>query len=202
MKATDFDFSNELRFNPEKGITSFRNTRLVIFDTNAIGLLRNNIIKQVGMENARRLFLRFGYMNGYADFMHIKMNYEFDSETDLIASGPVLRAWEGVVGATPKEIVFDHNKQTFFMRSRWINSYEAEQHLSHNPISDEPVCWSLAGYASGYATAFFGSPLIAMEVMCVGKGDEYCEVCIQPPAAWNGEANSYVDALKDYFPNA
>ena len=36
--------------------------------------------------------------------------------------------------------------------------------------------------------AFFGSPAIAIEPLCVGKGDAHCKWLIQPPAVWGDKA--------------
>ena len=172
MKATDFDLSKDLKFSLPTGITSFRDSRLVIFDANAIGLLRQQLVKSLGVDTARELFLKLGYQNGYSDFMQMKLNYQFDTEMDLLASGPVIHTWEGIVQATPREIRFDRAAQEFYFTGVWTNSFEAEQHLSFNDHAREPVCWSLMGYASGWSTAFFGSPLIAIEPVCVGQGRE------------------------------
>ena len=63
----------------------------------------------------------------------------------------------------------------------------------------EPVCWTLMGYASGWCTAFFGTPLLAIEPLCVGKGDDRCEWEIQPLDAWGDKAAPYVKALKEFW---
>jgi hypothetical protein len=199
MKATDFDLSRDLQFSLEKGITSFRGSRFVIFDANAIGLLRQNLIKRLGVSQAREFFLRFGFQNGYSDFLQMKVNYAFDTEIDLLASGPVIHTWEGVVQASPLDIRFDRSTREFYFTGVWSNSYEAEQHLSFNEPFTEPVCWSLMGYASGWCTAFFGSPLVALEPVCVGKGDDHCEWLIQPPAAWGNQAEVYLAAYQPFF---
>jgi hypothetical protein len=199
MKATDFDLSKDLQFSLQTGVTTFRNSRFVIFDANAIGLLRQNLIRQLGVPQAREFFLRFGFQNGYSDFLQMKINYAFDTEIDLLASGPVIHTWEGVVQATPRDIRFDRSAGTFYFTGVWSNSYEAEQHLCFDEPSSEPVCWSLMGYASGWCTAFFGSALVAIEPVCVGKGDDHCEWLIQPPAAWGSEAAPYLDAYQPFF---
>ncbi len=199
MKATDFNLSKDIQFNLETGQTMFKGSRLVIFSSDAIGLLRQNLINELGMEKARAFFLRFGYENGFTDFMQMKVGYEFDSEMDLLASGPVIHTWEGIVQATPKELEFDRDTGHFYFTGVWKNSYEAEQHLTHNNVSDDVVCWSLMGYASGWCTAFFGKPLLAIEPVCMGKGDETCEWKIQPPDKWGDEAKPYIEALKTYW---
>ncbi|MHB8983737.1 MAG: XylR N-terminal domain-containing protein [Carboxydocellales bacterium] len=200
MKATDFNFVNDLRFSLETGMTTFKDSRLVIFDANAIGLLRQNLVKELGMAKARELFLKFGYQHGYSDFMQMKINYTFDTEMDLLASGPVIHTWEGVVQATPKELSFNRETGEFYFTGVWTNSYEAEQYLTFNETAKESVCWSLMGYASGWSTAFFGSKLIAIEPICVGKGDDHCEWKIQPEKVWGNDpvAKPVIDALKQF----
>jgi hypothetical protein len=196
MKATDFNLSKEIKFSLETGITTFRDSRLVLFDANAIGLLRQNLIDELGMGKARSFFLKFGFQNGYADFMQMKISYEFDSEIDLLASDPVIHTYEGIVQATPKELRFNRETGEFFFTGVWSNSYEAEQHLSYNHKSTEPVCWSLMGYASGWCTAFFGKLIIGIEPICVGMGDPHCEWLLKPLAEWGEEVKPYYEAYK------
>jgi hypothetical protein len=195
MKATDFDLSRDLRFDPGTGITAFKSSRLILFDADAIGLLRQQIVEAMGVEKARELFLQFGYQHGYADHMQMRMNYTFDSEMDLLASGPVIHSWEGIVQATPREIRFDRETGDFYFTGVWTNSYEAQQHLGFHDVSPTPVCWSLMGYASGWCTAFFGRPLLAIEPVCVGMGHTRCEWLIKPPHEFGDEAAPYVKAL-------
>jgi rsbT co-antagonist protein RsbR len=199
MKAADFNLSKEIEFNFKEGITLFRGNRLVLFDAGAIGLLRQKLRLEIGTEKTRNIFLALGYQNGFADCLQMKLNYQFDTEMDLLAAGPVIHTWEGIVQATPKEIRMDKAKGEFYFTGVWTNSYEAEQHLSFNPPDPEPVCWSLMGYASGYATCFWGSPLMAIEPVCVGKGDAHCEWLIQPPAKWGRQGEKYLAAYEQFY---
>lgn len=199
MKAEDFNLKQDLVFDLAQGITSFRNNRLVILDAGALGLLRATIVRELGLDRARDLFLRFGYANGYADFGQMKKRYTFDSEMDLLASGPVIHTWEGIVKASPGELRMDRDKGEFYFTGTWLNSWEGEQHLCHFEPSKDPVCWTLTGYASGWSTAFFGKPLIAIEPQCIGKGDAACGWLIQPPAAFGSEADPTRRALASMF---
>lgn len=196
MKATDINMAKDISFSLETGITSFQSIRLVIFDANAIGLLRQNILETLGWEKTRELFLRFGYQHGFSDFMQTKLNYQFDTPVDLLASGPVIHTWEGIVQATPKEVRINPEKDEFYFTGVWTNSYEAEQYLCFNKSAKEPVCWSLMGYAAGWATGFWGKPILCIEPVCVGKGDDHCEWCLKPWNEWGPEAKPYMDALK------
>ncbi|MBI2420389.1 MAG: XylR N-terminal domain-containing protein [Ignavibacteriales bacterium] len=201
MKATDFNLEAELKFDPSMGITSFKDTRLVILDANALGLLRQSLVEKLGIEDAREIFLKFGFEHGYSDFLQMKAAFgdQFDSDMDMLASGPVIHTWEGLVHAAPTAIKYDRETGEFFFTGIWSNSYEAQQYLAFNHDATEPVCWSLMGYASGWCTAFFGHPLLAIEPVCVGKGDEHCEWKIQSPEAWGDEAKVYMKALQPLY---
>ena len=202
MKASDFDLSRDLKFNTETGVTSFKHSRLIILDAGAMGLLRQKLLDELGSEKTRNLLLKFGYQNGYSDFMQTKLAYQFDSDMDLLAAGPAMHTWEGIVHATPMEGAHvDRKSGEFYFPVIWKNSYEAEQYLCFNRASKQPVCWTLMGYASGWATAFLGKPVLAIETKCVGKGDTQCEVIIQPQAAWGKEASPYIAAYKELTSN-
>lgn len=197
MKATDFDFRKDLSFDLNTGVTTFlKSTRLALFDVEALGLLRSKVIEAVGLEKAREIYLQFGFQQGYSDFLQMNTNYKFANEMELLASGPVIHTWEGIVKATPTEIRFDRETGDFFFTGIWTNSYEADQHLSYQGHSDEPTCWSLMGYASGWCSAFFGRKLIAVEPICMGKGDSTCGWEIKPEKDWGPEATPYIEALK------
>ncbi len=199
MKAKDFDLSKEIEFDFESGITAFKNNRLVIYDADSIGLLRQQLINMLGIEKARDFFLKFGYQKGFADFMQMKVYYDFDSEQELLFSGPMIHTWEGIVKAVPNEIRFDKLSGDFYFTGTWKNSYEAEQHLAFNDYSDEPVCWSLMGYASGWCTGFFEKPLLAIEPQCKGKGDAECTWLIKPLSEWGKEAEPYINSFNSFW---
>ena len=57
------------------------------------------------------------------------------------------------------QLEHDANPASFEEEVLWHDSYVAEQHVHHYGKSARPVCWSLVGYASGYASA------------CLGQGD-------------------------------
>ena len=45
----------------------------------------------------------------------------------------------------------------------WQDSYVAQQHVHHYGVSPDAVCWSLVGYASGYASACLGQEVYFRE---------------------------------------
>lgn len=195
MRATDFNLQKELSLNFDTGMATFKNNRLIIIDATALGLLRKLIIDYIGKYNAMELLLQFGWGCGQSDFLQMQERYKFDSDIELLSSGPVLHSWEGLVKATPKSIKFDKSTGEFDFVGEWVNSWEAEQHLSSFEIEKSAVCWSLIGYASGWCSTFFGKFLLAQETSCLGCGDESCIWHIKPANEWGKEAGPYIEAL-------
>ena len=206
MQASDFDFSKEIIFEPGQGLTTWGKHRLVIFEARAIGMLRQSVLEMLGWHKAQTFFLRFGYRHGYSNFVQMQRDYNFTDEMELLKSGPVIHCWEGIVHAVPKEIRFDRATGDFYFTGTWRNSYEAEQHLRFldpelGSFESAPVCWTLMGYASGWCTAFFGKPLLAVEPVCRGMGHDHCEWLIQPPSKFGYSCQPYIDALKELWDN-
>jgi len=81
-----------------------------------MGLLRQNLIVELGLDRAREFFLRFGYQNGFSDFRQMKTTVDYDSETELLAMGPIVHTWEGIVKAVPTDLAYDRKKREVPLR--------------------------------------------------------------------------------------
>jgi transcriptional regulator with GAF, ATPase, and Fis domain len=76
-----------------------------------------------------------------------------------------------------------------YIEQLWHGSMEAEAHLTHMPLSAEPVCWTQLGHASGFASAFFGRAVLFREVECRGMGHAHCRIIGRPIEEWGPEAD-------------
>jgi GAF domain-containing protein len=187
LKATDLDFYNLLRRNSGDGSIYFNQRRAVIFDTDAIGLLRRQLVATLGMSRAMGALMRFGYAHGQQAAATLSDVFNWASDTDYLTAGPMLHMLEGVVKTELHQVEFDRDTGHFFMQGTWHNSYEAAQHLKHFGQSDDPVCATLAGYASGYASQFLGRKVLAVETACVGRGDLHCAWEMRLSEAWSDD---------------
>ncbi len=165
-----------LKADEESGVIRFKHRRMLIFDADAMGLLRKELVETLGLERARRILTRFGYACGYRDALTSKELFDWQSDADWLAAGPRLHTLEGIVHVRLLRLQMDRDSGVFEADAEWIHSYEAEQHLKHIGQSDSPVCWTLAGYGSGHASAVFGGEVCCVEKECVGKGDARCLV--------------------------
>lgn len=191
LKLTDL-----LNTYPDEGVISFRGNRMLIYQSDAIRELRKEMIHTLGEDIARGMLTRFGYQCGLNDVTTFRNYFNFEKDSDWMLAGPLMHALEGIVHSSDMLLDYDRQKGTFLMQGTWRNSYEADHHLRLYGLSREPVCWTLSGYASGFATGFMGHKVICVETMCQGMGDPHCRYEMRAIESWNGEASRNIEDLK------
>lgn len=199
MKLDSLDYFDLLKFHPEEGMITFRGNRMVLFHADSICQLRDELIKSLGMDMARGVLTRFGYRSGYRDVLSIGNFFDLSTDAEWMLAGPLMHAFEGVARVTNEVLEFNRQKGSFKMGGIWHNSYEAENHLKLYGPSQEPVCWSLTGYASGYCSGFMGKEIICIETKCRAKGDPYCVYEARSAEEWGKEAERYKKDIKPTF---
>jgi len=184
-----------LDFRPDEGIIRLHEQRVVILSAAAMGLLRKELIDTLGAETARRLLMRFGFADGYHDAVSLRDRSAWSSPVDGLRTGAVVHTLEGIVRSDLTSVEFDPESGRFEAEVEWHDSYEAEQHVHHYGASPRPVCWSLVGYASGYASACFEREIYFRESSCVGEGKKSCTVTGRDAASWGNT----IDKLREDF---
>lgn len=183
MRATDLDLRELLSFDPQGGIIRFANERALLFDAVALGLLRRELTEALGMTGARALLTRFGYAHGWRTAETLREAFPWDNEDEWRKAGGWLHTLQGLVRVEPTAPEAAEGPRPIG-NSVWHDSYEAEQHLLHLGRADEPVCWTLAGFASGYLSRAYGRDIYCREERCRGKGDAVCRLVGRPLDEW------------------
>jgi two-component system response regulator HydG len=160
----------------DEGTLRIRDRRMLLFDADAMGLLRKQLIEGLGVEAARMVLGTFGYARGYREALAAKNLFRPATFEAWWREGIRMNAIEGTVSARLLSYEVDEASGHFEVEAEWRNSYEAEQHVKHIGVADAPVCWTLTSYASGYTSAAFGHDVVYLERECVGKGDPVCRV--------------------------
>jgi DNA-binding NtrC family response regulator len=182
MRAADLDLKELLHVDPAGGILRFANERVVLFDAVALGLLRRELIDTLGLTGARAVLTRFGYAHGWRTADTLRSGLPWDSDDDWKNAGGRLHTLQGLVRVEPPTIAAGADRPVG--DSVWHDSYEAEQHLLHVGQADEPVCWTLTGFASGYLTRAHGRDIYCLEERCRGRGDAVCRVIGRSREEW------------------
>ena len=180
MRAHDLDLDELLEVDPVGGRLRFARQRALIFDAVALGLLRKQLVELLGPAGARGVLTRFGFSHGWRSAEALERGFPWEDVSEWRRAGGRLHTLQGLVRVEPLANQGGPGQGSAI----WHDSYEAEQHLLHLGRSEEPVCWTLSGYASGYMTRVHGSPVYALERRCVGRGDAICQLEAHPKEDW------------------
>jgi two-component system response regulator HydG len=193
-KPLELDLRELLTFEPEGGLIHFAGHRALLMDAVAMGLLRKELITTLGMTAARGLLTRMGYAHGWRTAEAMKTAFPGPDGRAWLEAGGRLHTLQGQVIAERMERK-PGDPPGPIREALWRESYEAEQHLLHLGRADQPVCWSLTGFASGYMSYGKDKPIYCMETRCVGKGDAVCQIVGKSAEEWGAEC---MEALRFY----
>ena len=182
-----FNLRSRLRFNIETGQIWLDENRMLLMHAKAFGALRQQLWESLGSQRAKGLLFRMGFVAGQNDAELAATLLGEGDDYDVFKVGPEMHAFEGLVRATIVDADIDWDKGNFFGQVHCENSWESESHLQLFGGSDEPVCWNVAGYASGYVTQFFKRLIIFRETECICCGHELCVLEGRPLEAWGDE---------------
>ena len=186
----DADLRRLLRFEPSSGAVWLGDKRMVLTHTAGLAALRQDLVSSVGAEHARRLLTRMGYACGLGDAELAKKMRPGQSLEDAFLVGPQLHMLEGAARVTPLKLIIDAPAGKFYGEFRWDQSWEAYAHRQKFGQVEEPACWTLLGYASGYTSAFMGRLILFKETACAASGADHCHIVGRPIEEWpDGEAH-------------
>jgi two-component system, NtrC family, response regulator HydG len=188
MRASDLALEALLEFQPERGKVRFAGQRALILDAVALGILRKELVATFGVNAARSVLTRFGFAHGWRMAEALRDAFPWESHEDWRRAGGFINRLQGLFLVQP-ESRGPLSEQGSILSS----SYEAEQHLLHFGRAEHPVCWSIAGLASGYLSRTEGKDLFILEDRCIGKGDAMCRLVGRTAEAWG-------DALAEHLP--
>lgn len=179
------DLLHQIRFDPASGKIWLNESRMLLIHANVLGALRRELVNTLGWERAKGLLMRMGYNSGRHDAELARLVRPDLSKNDSFVVGPQLHKLEGIVNCKPIKLTFDVESGAYYGEFDWHDSWEAEQHIADFGMSDEAVCWTLLGYASGYTSYYMGRPILFKETSCAAKGDSHCVNIGRPAEEWS-----------------
>jgi DNA-binding NtrC family response regulator len=188
MRADDLRFDELFTFRD--GVIDFQGRRMVLHSTDAFAQFRKDLYEMVGARQARRILTRYSYFWGQADAAAMRRVFSWSNPLELVKAGPRLHAMQGVARWVTKRLVLDESGGKdghFLMEVSWHGSGEAEEHVAHLGKSEHPVCWMLAGYASGFMSFALGRNIYFVEQACRAQGGRVCTAVGKEAAAWEGD---------------
>ncbi len=182
------DLLSQIRFESDQGKVWLNEQRMLLIHSSVMGLLRKELVETLGIERAKGFLMRFGYHSGWKDAELVDKIRPDMSKKDAFFVGPQLHCIKGMVNVKPVSLDLDVDSGLFNAEFDWFDSYEADVHLQEFGPSEEPICWTLIGYASGYTTYFMGQNIIFKETQCGGMGHDHCHIVGKPADEWEDQA--------------
>jgi two-component system, NtrC family, response regulator HydG len=181
MRAEDLDHRELLELDPEGGVIRFAGQRALLLDAVAMGLLRKYLVENFGLTAARTVLTQFGFAHGWRMAEALQSQFKWDSAGDWRDAGTRIHTLQGLF------VIESGGDPLSRSGCMLLGSYEAEQHLLHFGRADAPVCWTICGLTSGYASRATGDEIYVLEDRCLGKGDAACHLLGRTRAEWGDE---------------
>lgn len=179
MRTEDLDLDELLDIRSAEGVIRFAGERALLIDALAMGLLRKQLAETLGLAAARLLLTRFGYAHGWRMAEALGRSFRWRSREEWRDAGGRIHALQGLLRLDP------NSDGPLSQKGATVHaSYEAEQHILHLGRAAEPVCWTLAGFASGYLSRTEGRPIYVIEQRCVGAGAAACRFTARSSEDW------------------
>ena len=138
MRVDELDGSELVEFDPAAGEIRVAGQRAILIDATAMGNLRKELVGQLGVEAARVVLTRFGYMPGWAMAEAMESQFKWESEADRMRAGGRIHMIEGMYRIEPGD-----PGALSVEGSTLVASFEAEQHVAHLGRSDTATCWMI-----------------------------------------------------------
>ncbi|WP_336144594.1 XylR N-terminal domain-containing protein, partial [Marinobacter sp. CH_WH8012-3] len=129
--------------------------RMLLVHSSLFLNLRDELVATIGEQRSRGLLMRLGFHSGWRDAeLARKLRPEL-STANAFAAGPQLAMIKGMVNVKPIRMDFDLDEGSFYGEFLWDGAFEADLQLASGNQNENPVCWLLTGYSSGFTT-FYG----------------------------------------------
>ena len=178
------DLASRLHFSPVDGRIWLDDSRMILLRTEAFGALRQELIESLGIESARGLLTRMGYLAGSKDAALARKVRPNDTQMNMFMVGPQMHGLEGVVRVEMVRMEMNSETGHFYCECLWKDSSEDESHVAIYGLGSEPACWMQIGYASGYSSAFMGKRILFRETECSSMGAPHCRIIGKPVEKW------------------
>ncbi|MBK7402576.1 MAG: sigma-54-dependent Fis family transcriptional regulator [Myxococcales bacterium] len=193
MRAGEMGHEELLELDAQGGLIRFAGQRALLVDAVAMGILRKYLVDSFGLTAARTVLTQFGFAHGWRMAEAMQAEFNWDSEVDWIEAGTRIHALGGLFQVAPG------SRSALSKDGVMLSaSYEGEQHLLHFGGSDEPVCWTICGLASGYLSRAVGHEICVLEDACTGRGDAACHLYGRTREEWGDER---ADELRFFEPH-
>lgn len=180
------DLIERIQFDRETGHIWLDESQMLLLDATVYSDMRKVMVETLGMAGARQVLSRIGYLGGYKLADLARKMHPTKPDSDAFVIGPQLTMITGMAAVNLLDLDMDIDSGRFFGEFEILSSYESDSFIQDFGHSDDPVCWHLVGFASGYSTRFMGRDILYREVECRATHDDHrCVIVGKPAEEWD-----------------
>lgn len=192
-------YFNKADFEPSKGTISISGERYILVRAASMSIdffrTISELYKDKGREEAaniaRQLLFDIAHAIGKQDALEMSKKLDLKEPVEKLSAGPVHFAYAGWAFVD----IFPESKpspdENYYLIYDHPYSFESDAWLRAGKKSDFPVCVMNAGYSSGWCSESFGLNLVASEILCKAKGDDFCRFIMAPPSKIKEHIEAY-----------
>ncbi len=182
MRVDDLHHNEILELDSEGGLIRFAGQRALLLDAVAMGVLRQYLFDNFGLNAARAVLTQFGFAHGWRMAEAMQKEFVWINNDEWRRAGPRIHTLGGLFRTKPGSEDPLTKKGAMLLAS-----YEAEQHLLHFGRSNSPVCWTICGLMSGYISRTTNQEIYVLEDRCLGQGHAACHFLGRTREEWGNE---------------
>lgn len=154
------------------------------------GLLRKTLISNLGMKRAKVILLKYGWDLGAANARKVLQNPA--SLEEMLNKVGLIQLQNGQISKVDSKRILKIKigGQISYINAtgKWEDSYEVNEHLENYGLANAPVCHTLAGLGSGFASIITDRKVFLKEVKCRAMGHEECCYEIRVEEEWQNDS--------------
>ena len=201
-KAQDYvdRYFQERRFDPAAGTIEIFGQRYMLVRAGAMSVeffdqimrLYEDKGEEEALAVARSMLFDIAHAIGASDARNFHARMALVDPIEKLSAGPVHFAYSGWAFVDISAESRPSPDENFYLLYDHPYSFESDSWLKAGKPVDFPVCVMNAGYSSGWCAESFGLTLVASEILCKAKGDEWCRFIMAPPDRIEAHIGEYL----------
>ena len=181
-------YFEERRFDPSQGTIEIFGQRYMLVRAGAMSVeffdqimrLYEDKGEEEALAVARSMLFDIAHAIGASDARNFHFRMSLDDPIEKLSAGPIHFAYSGWAFVDISAESRPSPDENFYLLYDHPYSFESDSWLKAGKTVDFPVCVMNAGYSSGWCAESFGLTLVASEILCKAKGDEWCRFIMAP----------------------
>lgn len=183
------NYFKDLKLFPTRGVIEIQGERYILVRAASMSIhflqfIQNmypSLNEEESHEASAKVLFDMAHVIGKSDAKNFHQKTQVTDQVAKLSTGPIHFSYTGwaFVDIFPESNpVPDESYYTVYDHPQ---SFEADSWLSQNQKTIHCTCHMNAGYSSGWCEESFGLPLVAREILCRAKGDQFCRFVMAQP---------------------